>query len=223
MAQESIFERSIDMMGVRCNFREFHPCSIYRISLNQNNDNNLFLIPNINKQSFEKTIGMVITKLDTLAKKYKDIYIFNFCHMNNTMLDIVNKIDEEKTNDMYDMFIKKWAGSINNIISNLLHISNVELLGVGNGNMIILAMIGMNNIYTSIYITNIFHNFDIKKLTNKKINCYFALEYDDIDTYYYNDIKDYLDNNHIQYKLRIYDNSEGFIIHPDLLNDIALI
>jgi hypothetical protein len=219
MAQEGIFERSINMMGVRCNLREFHPCSIYKISLNQTNNNNLFLIPNISNQSFEETIGMVITKLDTLAKKYKDIYIFNFCHANNMMQDMI----EEKTNDMYDIFIKKFATSINNIISNLLHISNVELLGVANGNMIILAMIGMNNIYTSIYITNIFHNFDIKKLTNKRINCYFALEYDDIDTYYYNDIKDYLDNNHIQYKLRIYDNSEGFIIHPDLLNDITLI
>lgn len=202
--------------------QSFGPLSI--VSKHVNNDINLpslVVIPDFNKDSYQKITNIVTSMEHHLDNKYHMIYIIDWCGIDNTMKDRFDDIKEDK--DIIELGIR-YARYIDTIFVNKYKLTNIHLLAHSYGSMVATYMVHMNSIYTGLFLSYPSIPSDVYSLNQlgnklKKIKLSFAWNIDNNML----DMKDNYDNiteMKVDYKSRYYPPGFMNTIHPDFILDI---
>jgi hypothetical protein len=152
-------------------------CTIFKTLNIDSSLPSLFIIPNINNESFY-SITKIIQMTESSLYSYHKVYIINWCHKDDTIKDFKDKAelfsDEIKSDDInmkYDIMIKFMSNSaklLNYIITKGLNLNNVHLLGCGVGGGIAIQLLPFDNIYNGLFLFEPFSPLNICNLLDIK-------------------------------------------------------
>lgn len=212
--------------------QSFGPLTI--IFTDINNDVNLpslVVIPDFNKDSYQKNTDIITSMEHHLAKKYHMIYIIDWCGIDKTL---GKRYDDIKTDDDVIELGVKYARYLDLIFVNKYKMSNIHLLADSRGSMVATYMLHLNSIYKGLFLSSPSIPSDVHSIKQlgdklKNINLRLAWNIDnniidnntiDSNTIDMKDIYDNITEIKVNYKSRYY--SPGFMncIHPDFILDI---
>lgn len=151
---------------------------IIKIILNQDDKPVLFALAGISHKSFVGTSTVILSKLNLLKEKFKEIYLVEYDSykpMQNIACEMRNKNKKSKN---IDKIYKPELDMNDNIANNLneiilqLNLTNVHLLGKCNGAWVVTLLLLKNNIYKGLYLAvpGIPFNVDIlNQLSNNRL------------------------------------------------------
>jgi hypothetical protein len=133
---------------------------IVKIVLNQDDKPVLFVVAGISHKSFLGTSHIILNKLTELGTKFKEIYLVEYDSFKDNQNEAcINrdkiKIKSKDIDKIYNPELEmndQIANYLNNIITNILQLTNVHLLGKCNGAWIITLLLLKNPIYKGLYL-----------------------------------------------------------------------
>jgi len=132
---------------------------LIKIILNSDVKPVLFTFAGMSHKSFLGTSSVVVSKLDLLKDKFKEIYLVEYASFSPNQINACGKRDTVKKTSK-DMAIiykpeldmnEEIASNVNDIVNDL-HLSNVHLLGKCNGGWIVTLLLLKNDIYKGLYL-----------------------------------------------------------------------
>ena len=133
---------------------------IIRIILNQDDKPALFVLGGMSHKSFLGTSSVVLSKLDELKTKFKEVYFVEYDSFKTKQIDACGKRDmiQKESKEMKEIYQPELdmnseiACYIHNIITKELKLNNVHLLGKCNGAWISLLLLIKDPIYMGLYL-----------------------------------------------------------------------
>jgi hypothetical protein len=159
---------------------------IVKIILNQDDKPVLFALAGISHKSFIGTSTVILSKLDLLSQKFKELYLIEYESFKPKQDEACGRRDSYKISKDINKIYKPELDMNNEIADNLndiiveLKLTNVHLLGKCNGAWIVTLLLIKNDIYKGLYLAvpgipfnvNILKELTIDRL--KEINFVFG-------------------------------------------------
>jgi hypothetical protein len=132
---------------------------IVKIILNQDDKPVLFALAGISHRSFIGTSTVILSKLDLLTQKFKEVYLIDYESFKTKQDEACNIRDRYKETSKDINEIYKPELDMNNEIANNLNdiivelkLTNVHLLGKCNGAWVVSLLLIKNAIYKGLYL-----------------------------------------------------------------------
>lgn len=134
---------------------------IIKITLNEDKDKPvLFALAGMSHKSFVGTSTVILSKLDSLNTKFKEIYLAEYADFSEDQSKACKERDEimEKSDNFDEIYNPEAvmnnniADFLHNIIKNNLNLENVHLLGKCNGAWVVTLLLLKDEIYKGLYL-----------------------------------------------------------------------
>ena len=130
---------------------------IIKIILNTDDKPVLFTLAGISHNSFIGTSKVILSKLDLLREKFKEVYLVEYASFRKKQDDACNIRDKDTSEDINKIYKPELdmnneiADNLNDIIVEL-KLTNVHLLGKCNGAWVVSLLLIKNAIYKGLYL-----------------------------------------------------------------------